>query len=218
MLSFGMVGLSSAQETESSVILEDQTTEGSSITVKELVTAEPVVWKIHRNDVTYARGQLEGGKRFENRTFELESEIKKSRTIWFSLFPESGGNAIAYDDAFVTIETPGSSGSLTGLNEIEADPEAGFHFPYFLYLPSTSGEWNSDKPLLVHQNNSPNTSDDYSYHKNNARSKLEPGSSSRQLSDELGVPALVPGTPRPHEKTRAKTLFTFPSTTATGSL
>ena len=206
MLSFGAAGVTSAQENESSVILEDQTTEGDQITVKEIVTAEPVVWKIHGKKEDYARGEFDGGKRFENKTFELETEINESRTIWFSVFSPQGGNSIAYDGAFVTIDKPGRSESLFGITEVGKNPEAGFHFPYFLYLPTTSEHWNPDKPLLVHQNNSPKTSDDYSYHKKNARSNLEPGRISRQLSDELGVPALVPATPRPHEKNQAQRL------------
>lgn len=76
------------------------------------------------------------------------------------------------------------------------NPDAGFNYPYFLYVPSTPGEWSESTPLLVEPNNSPDSSDDFSYHKQMARKAVE-GQTARQISDELGVPLLVPIFPRP---------------------
>lgn len=79
--------------------------------------------------------------------------------------------------------------------EIEADPDAGFSYPYLAYVPeSAAGEL---VPLLLEPNNTGFTSDDIDDHRDRAESRLEAGGRTRQLCDELGVPALVPIFPRP---------------------
>lgn len=192
-------GIATAQEDAPTVTLENQTTEGDEITVAEIVTEERVRWKIHRGSQDFASGFLEGGQRLENETFELESEIRSSGEIWISLFPSDGGHSVAKDNAVVTIEGGDDSASIVGVTEIAAEPDAGFNYPYFLYVPRISGTWNENTPLLVHQNNSPDTTDDLSYHKTQARKKVARGSPSRRISDELGVPVLVPIIPRPRK-------------------
>lgn len=196
----GMTATANAQEYEPSVTFEDQNTPGDTVTIAEIVTSESVVWRVHKGSTEYARGHFEGNQRLENKTIELENEIEVSDQIYCSIFPDGGGDALAYDDALITVEND----SILGVNEIARDPDSGFHFPYFLYVPPTEGKWNANKPLLVHQNNSPSTSDDFSYHKKHARSKLD--TPSGQISDELGIPLLVPVTPRPHEISDAQRL------------
>ncbi len=70
---------------------------------------------------------------------------------------------------------------------IEKDEEAGFNFPYFLYAP----ENGRNKPVLVESVNSGQPSDDMQDHIDSAESRIHRGLS-RNLSDELGVPFLVP--------------------------
>lgn len=70
---------------------------------------------------------------------------------------------------------------------VEANEEAGFNFPYFLYAPADSRE----KPLVVEPVNSGSPSDDMSHHVDAARGTIERGLA-RTISDELRIPFLVP--------------------------
>lgn len=70
---------------------------------------------------------------------------------------------------------------------IEANEEAGFNFPYFLYAPSDSRE----KPLVVEPVNSGSPSDDMSHHVDAARGTIRRGLA-RTISDELRLPFIVP--------------------------
>ena len=200
LFGLGMTSPVNAQDYEPSVTFNDQNSSGDEVIIAEIQTDEAVSWKVHGNGTNYARGYFGGQQRFENKSIELEKEIKFSQKLYFSIYPEDGGYSLAHDSAMITVE----NNSIVGVNEIEKNPEAGFHFPYFLYVPPTEGKWNSNKPLLVHQNNSPHTKDDFAYHKKHAKSKLE--SPSRQVSDELGIPLLVPIIPRPHENRDANRL------------
>lgn len=188
----GMTPNASAQEYEPSVTFNDQSSSGDEVTVAEIVTNDPVKWKVHADKTDYAQGYFEGKQRLENKTIKLGNDIKTSKQVYFSIYPEGGGTALAYDGALITVEND----SILGINEIEKNPDAGFNYPYFLYVPSTPGEWSESTPLLVEPNNSPDSSDDFSYHKQMARKAVE-GQTARQISDELGVPLLVPIFPRP---------------------
>ena len=198
----GITAHASAQEYEPSVTFNDQTSSGEEVTVAEIVTNKPVYWRVHADGMDYAEGHFDDTQQLEDEIIKLEKEINISRHLYFSIYPKGGGHSLAHDDALVKVEND----SILGINEIEKDPDAGFHFPYFLYVPPTDGQWNSDKPLIVQQNNSPSTSDDYSYHKKFARKKMDVNSHSREISDELGAPLLVPITPRPHENYEANRL------------
>lgn len=190
---FGMAPKASAQEYEPSVTFNDQTSSGDEVKIAEIVTSEPVSWKVHANRTDFAKGTIDGKRRLENKTIELETDIKTSKKVYFSIFPEEGGTALAYDGAIITIEND----SIVGVNEIEKDPDVGFNYPYILYVPSTTDEWDERTPLLVEPNNSNLSSDEFSYHKKHARRLIE-GQTPRKIADELGVPLLVPIFPGSH--------------------
>ena len=78
---------------------------------------------------------------------------------------------------------------------VEAEPERGFCWPYFLYIPPqcvTPGEQQFS--LLVAPNNSGKTDDDPEVHRRLAQQDV---AHDRQLADQLGCPVLVPTFPRP---------------------
>ena len=81
---------------------------------------------------------------------------------------------------------------------IEADPAAGFHYPYFLYTPDRN-ETESELPLLVEPNNTGTSTDDFSKHRVAARELLT-RRRTRTIAGELTVPALVPVFPRPESQ------------------
>ena len=184
----------SAQEYTPAVTFNDQTSPGDEVTVAEIVTNEPVYWKVHAEETDYAQGHLDGKQRLENETIELENEIEISTKLYFSIYPEGGGYSLAYDDAWITVEND----SILGVNEIEKNTEAGFNYPYFLYVPPSVAEAEERVPLFVQTSNSPRSSEDFSYHKRKARDQI--GGFPRTIADELAIPALVPVIPRPRDK------------------
>lgn len=78
---------------------------------------------------------------------------------------------------------------------VEADEDAGFNYPYFLYTPERD-EAESELPLLVEPANTGEQSDDFELHRERAE-ELITRQAPQQIADELTVPALVPVFPRP---------------------
>jgi hypothetical protein len=76
---------------------------------------------------------------------------------------------------------------------VEADARNGFHWPYFLALPTSLS-----KPahILVEPNNAGRSSDDASIHENDAR-RIAGARISDPSFKEIGSPILVPAFPRP---------------------
>lgn len=108
------------------------------------------------------------------------------RNILQSVFGISVSAALA-DSAFASPPAETSSQQGFGPEMIEKNKKAGFNFPYFLYAP----ENGRNKPLLVECVNSGSPSDDMADHIDAAENTIE-FSLSRTVSDELGVPFLVP--------------------------
>lgn len=81
-----------------------------------------------------------------------------------------------------------------GVTLVDADPNSGFHYPYFLYTPEQSTD--RARPILVQPNNSGTSEDDLGVHRDSARSRIERGIP-RRIAEELAVPCLVPVFPRP---------------------
>jgi hypothetical protein len=79
---------------------------------------------------------------------------------------------------------------------IEEDPNAGFHYPYFLYTPSSlNSSTESPRPIFVGPNNSPSSEDDYTTHLEFAKDSAE-GGRPRTIAERLNIPLLVPVFPR----------------------
>lgn len=81
--------------------------------------------------------------------------------------------------------------TLREISPTDSDP---FNYPYYLSVPPTETE--RERPLLVQPNNTGTATDDFDTHRRAARRDAESGFP-RLLSDELGVPLLVPVFPRP---------------------
>lgn len=82
----------------------------------------------------------------------------------------------------------------TPVTLVPPDDDDPFNYPYFLYSPQSITE--KPRPILVEPNNTGSSTDDFSEHREAARDAIENGFS-RGISDELGVPLLVPVFPRP---------------------
>lgn len=77
---------------------------------------------------------------------------------------------------------------------IPADPDAGFHFPYYLYAPNTVN--NKKRPLLVNPNHSTTNPDDTPEERRERDIERAEGSiragTPRHIADDLNVPLLIP--------------------------
>lgn len=81
-----------------------------------------------------------------------------------------------------------------GPKRIDANPDAGFEYPYYLFAPEPNRD--SSTPILVEPNNSPGPSDNFDVHLKEVKTKVKRGLG-RHISDELAVPLLIPVFPRP---------------------
>ncbi len=87
--------------------------------------------------------------------------------------------------------------------KIAADPQKGFHYPYYLFVPRAL-EAAADRHLFVETNNTGTNSDDFQVH-DDAAADLVQGSYTNRIARELGTPLLVPVFPRPAERWQAYT-------------
>jgi len=102
------------------------------------------------------------------------------------MFRDTEGNLLDAYSFMFTI-----AGGQTGLSKIAADPQNGFSWPYYLYVPLYV---KSPGAILVEPNNTGSVSDDPAVHDAAARNLIQ---NKRYWADELGSPYLVPTFPRP---------------------
>ncbi|GAA0678143.1 PKD domain-containing protein [Natronoarchaeum mannanilyticum] len=146
-------------------------------------------------DRALARGQFDAGTDRRDVTVKLAPPITRDIEVAVSLYPPEGGSSLARDTAEVSVS--GDTAFLDGMSvtRVDAEPDAGFNYPYFLYAP-TVVEGESGGPVLVEPNNTGSATDDFEKHEEDARLVASRGLS-RDISDRLGVPMLVPVFPRP---------------------
>lgn len=75
---------------------------------------------------------------------------------------------------------------------VDPNADAGFHFPYFLFVPRSKPD--GERPIIVQGNNTPSTDDDYQVHLEYASRGIE--QITGILAADLECPALVPAFPR----------------------
>jgi len=91
------------------------------------------------------------------------------------------------------IGTPATD--LLGPIQVPANSDAGFNYPYYLYVPETTQE--APVPMLVEPNNTGLPSDDLGDHRSAVEDRLADGLGPQLYSKALVVPLLVPVFPRP---------------------
>lgn len=132
---------------------------------------------------------LDAGTEFTNRTIDLDNQISETQLISISVQPPEGGGSYGGARATVTVIKP-AFGTNSGAQKIEADPEAGFHSPYFLYTPETPESANEsvnnsrERPLLVQIYPWGNFEDRVS----NAREGIQGGT---MRANRMNCPALI---------------------------
>jgi len=147
----GIIGFSRrtlAEEEDANVTIEvpDQVSDGESLIIESFETDIGGQFQIFQDTderPVYKMMEIEAGTEFTNRELELDDPIPESQSVRTSLYPIDGGRS--YDttssEVFISetvndtepVETP--YGTEPGVQKIEADPDAGFQSPYFLYTP-----------------------------------------------------------------------------------
>lgn len=126
----------------------------------------------------------------------LERPVEEGETITVALLPSG---VFDLDEVFAVVEAEVGpaveSLDAFGPRLVDADPNAGFEYPYFLYAPATT-QRPEPRPILVETNNTGQSDDDFEPHLNDADSRITSGIG-RNVADGLGVPFLVPAFPRP---------------------
>lgn len=80
---------------------------------------------------------------------------------------------------------------------VEADPEDGFNYPYYLAVPDEGDD--TQRPILVEPHNVGEYVETFERHLELARQRVE-NNYGRYIADELGAPLLIPVFPRPLEE------------------
>ena len=193
------VGTASAADIEGSVTFEDQTVGGNQeVVVAEVRASADVFYVLSTpgHEIEFAKGTLPAGTHTDV-TVSLETVLREDRELDFTLYPAGGGSSITKDSAQVSVTDGVTFVDGLSVTRVDADPDAGFNYPYFLYAPATVQEENgTTPPLLVQSNNTGTATDDFAEHERSAKENVD-GGLPRRLSDSLGVPLLIPVFPRP---------------------
>jgi len=183
--------------TEPSVTVQDQTTRGETVDVTVRAT-ERVELLLFADGVDgdVARTELPPGVHDE--TLRLDTLVTEDTEILASIYPVGGGEDLDSDRGKLSLE--GESDLVDGFDPrlVEADPSAGFEYPYFLYAPATATGLPT-RPPLVQPNNTGTSTDDFERHRSAARGDIERGYA-RQVADRLHAPLVIPVFPRPREE------------------
>ncbi|MFB6141425.1 MAG: PKD domain-containing protein [Halosimplex sp.] len=191
---------SAAASADVTLTFEDQTTDGREVVIAELTTSVDVTVSVatRGHETVYARREFEAGS-YADHAVALDALLTEDRTLQVSAYPSGGGEALAMDRAEVAVADDVSFVEGVPVTRVDADTDAGFHYPYFLYAPQAA-ESEAGGPILVEPNNTGTASDDFAMHVERARKLAEGewnGGSGRTLSERLAVPFLVPAFPRP---------------------
>ena len=183
------------------VVFNDQTTDGTEITVSFITASFDGFLVINDEEfgdvVGGPRGRLnvEAGAVYENVTFRpSDAPMAAGDYELTAQLQESNGSDTATATATVTVEDPPTTHEGVDPQFVEADPQAGFEYPYYLYAPDAVGD--TALPVLVEPVNTGTTDDDLAVHREAAADILESG---QDLADRIGVPLIVPVFPRPAE-------------------
>jgi predicted esterase len=105
-------------------------------------------------------------------------------------------------------DTKSTSGTTTteeltsdGPTLVAADPERGFHYPYYLAVPEgeTGSRNDEHRPILVEPHNVGEQVAEFERHLELAKQRIET-KTGRYIANELGSPMLLPVFPRPFEE------------------
>lgn len=202
----GFRGISGQQESPS-LEFEQQRSDGESLVISISVDEDRTVMiqDDAKKNTFYATKEIPGGTHEEEFTIELDEPIKETQLmqVWLFAGELHESEVITVQEAMVAVNE--ELDATLGRTFVEANPDAGFNYPYYLFSPTNPND--SEIPLLVEPNNTGTISDDFGVHKKRAKSVINRGAS-RPISEDLGVPLLVPIFPRPKSEPVDATTYT----------
>jgi hypothetical protein len=201
-LALGQTGAVAQEDANVSVRFNDQESDGSSVVVESLYTeveAEIIIFHSEGDRQRYKVLNVEAGTEFSNHTIELDESIPETQLISISIQPPEGGYSYGGARATVAVDEPlnepDADGAEATVELIEADPDAGFNWPYLLYTPSTSNSTTESndtdtRPLIV--GNSPwrGVPSETERRLESGRGHIENGRLN-EIATEVNSPALV---------------------------
>ena len=125
------------ESSEPSIAFNDQTTNGTTVTVNGTVTDVLARFVIRDADSNAIGGpiEFEAGTVIEDHEVKLVSPLTETERISASLY-NSDGQGIARDVAEIRVDDPVELTSGIDPMFVEPDPDSGFNYPYYLYAPS----------------------------------------------------------------------------------
>lgn len=134
--------------------------------------------------------ELEADETLTDYVVEFDEPLDRAQTVTARLVHDD--EVIANAETvilFDLIELP-----VGDVTYVEAEPDLGFNYPYFAYVPDTIG---SGGPIYVEPNNTGTSTDGFEFHRERAEMRLDPNIWFREIPEHLGAPFLVPVFPRP---------------------
>lgn len=202
-------GAAADQPGEPNITIEDQQVEDNSLIIEEITAdSEGQVFVQDQpeegQNTIFGRMDVSPGTE-QPLTIELDTEIETSQMVeaWLidgDLFDDDW-DLLDIDEAFVSVDDDLDLDDF-GVKYVEPDEGDHFNYPYYLYTPIPAGDTDREKPLLVEPNNTGEATDDFELHRERAKNLVEGGGISREISDTLTVPLLVPVFPRPEREPR----------------
>lgn len=188
--------IATAQQANATITFNDQQSDGESVVIAEARTeVDARLLIVTGTSQVFRELRVAAGEQFTDRTVDLTTPIQETQTIRAELRTTDGADELlAGDRATIGI---GTSPDVVGVQFVEADSDAGFNYPYFLYTPAVDDD--REVSLLVEPNNTGTGTDDFAQHRQAAAELIERGGP-RRIADALQVPLLVPVFPRPRSE------------------
>lgn len=150
--------IASAQQ-EATITFNKQVSDGESVVIASVSSSvDARLLIVTGQSEVFRELQLEAGAEYTDWTVELTNPIQQSQEIRAELRTTEGSDELlARDRALIAVNESLASARATiqlpngQAKIIEANPEAGFHFPYVLYRPDTAE--TSPRPLFVISHN-----------------------------------------------------------------
>ena len=198
-----------AQSSEATVTIEDQESDGDTVVLASVQTdveAQLIIISDHQVDgtnINYRTVALEPGTDVTDQPLELTEPIPETQEIRAEIWKDDDyDELLARDNAHVTVdgesteedEPADHTPSDPAVELIQADSDAGFHFPYLLYKPTADNETESvggeTRPLLVRCSPRRGETSEKDQRLESGLNDIKSGRG-RLIADELNTPTLV---------------------------
>ena len=181
-----------------SLVVTDQRTFGETFSIDGLETEAAtslVVLNEHGEEIAGTGVTFDAGETQQGYTVEFYEPIDATTGVTVQLTHDEE-DVLAESTFELTVVEEAAGELVPGETTLtEADPDLGFEYPFFVYVPTAVADEDGGS-ILVEPNNTGTSTDTFLEHQSAAETLVERGVG-RTISDELAVPLLVPVFPRP---------------------